>query len=42
MNKNERSKIPTLCVLPKPTSSIDKNEENTTTEAEFQELCHMQ
>jgi len=42
MNKNEQSKIPTLCIPPKPTSTIVKNEKNTTTEAEFQELWHVQ
>jgi len=42
MNKNERSKIPTLCIPTKQTSIIDKNEEIATTEAEFQELWHMQ
>jgi len=42
MNKHERSKIPTMCIPPNSTSIIDKNEENATTEDEFQELCHMQ
>jgi len=36
MNKNEQSKIPTLYTPPKSTSTVDKNEENATTEAEFQ------
>ena len=42
MNKNKRSKTPTLWVLPNPTSTIDKNEETITRDDEFQELCHMQ
>jgi len=36
------SRQPTLDVSPKPTSTIDKNDELTTTEDEFQELCHKQ
>jgi len=42
MNANERSKRLTLRIPLKSTSTIDKNEDIATTEAEFQEIWYMQ
>jgi len=38
----DTSRQPTLDAFPKPTSTIDKKDELTTTDDEFQELCHIQ